>query len=328
MRLIKLPDDLEPLGDLIAESFQYPENESWSVQTDEKEQLLEAVHNLSRLWSLISIIQFFSSSLRDIFRGYVWEDNEKIVGLTLLQRRGTTKSWVVSTVGVLPEFRRHGIARKLVERGLDLIREHGGNKAILGVIDGNLPAIKLYESLGFEHFGKGIIYEGHPENVPPEPDIPEGYSISSMGRFDWEPRYDLEKRITPQRMLKYEPVEIGRFRQPFMTRFLVPIVNYAQGTKNTYYIIRTRDEGKIAAWGAYYVPTRGKGINELNMRVDPEYPQIASYLLSYLLNQVMTLSPGYRVEFHIQDWLEPLVNAAEEAGFKQRMVMNRMGIIL
>jgi hypothetical protein len=32
MRPIKLPDDLLPLGELLVDTFQYPENEAWSVQ--------------------------------------------------------------------------------------------------------------------------------------------------------------------------------------------------------------------------------------------------------------------------------------------------------
>jgi len=45
MRLIKLPADLAPLGEMLGQTFQYPENEAWSVQTDEKEQLVDAIWN-------------------------------------------------------------------------------------------------------------------------------------------------------------------------------------------------------------------------------------------------------------------------------------------
>lgn len=47
MRLIKLPADLIPLTAPLTESFQYPENEAWGVQTDEKEQMIENGHWLS-----------------------------------------------------------------------------------------------------------------------------------------------------------------------------------------------------------------------------------------------------------------------------------------
>ncbi len=47
MRLIKLPADLIPLTAPLTDSFQYPENEAWGVQTDEKEQMIENGHWLS-----------------------------------------------------------------------------------------------------------------------------------------------------------------------------------------------------------------------------------------------------------------------------------------
>ena len=35
LRNLTLPYDLEPLVEMVAETFQYPGNPEWSVQTDE-----------------------------------------------------------------------------------------------------------------------------------------------------------------------------------------------------------------------------------------------------------------------------------------------------
>jgi GNAT superfamily N-acetyltransferase len=152
LRDIQLPGDLNPLAEMVVKTFQYPENPNWSVQTDEKEALVDAIKNFSRIWLLIRLAGFFSKPVQDLLRGCVWEEDGVPVGTTIVQRRSSTTGWVVGTVGVLPGFRRRGIARKCVVRALDIIREHGGEKATLGVIDGNLPAHALYESLGFEVF--------------------------------------------------------------------------------------------------------------------------------------------------------------------------------
>jgi ribosomal protein S18 acetylase RimI-like enzyme len=114
MRQIRLPDDLIPLGEMLGESFQYPENEAWSVQTDEKKEILDAVKNLRRIWPLIRLIQFLSPSLRDIMQRLVWEEDNQLVGVTITQRRSSTDVWIIGTVGVLPAYRRRGIAPKLV----------------------------------------------------------------------------------------------------------------------------------------------------------------------------------------------------------------------
>jgi ribosomal protein S18 acetylase RimI-like enzyme len=242
LRLLKLPDDFIPVGDLLAETFQYPENESWSVQTDEQEQIQETVKNYTRIWPLVRFIQLFSPQARDLMRGFVWEEDDRPVGITTIQRRGATDVWIVGTVGVLPAYRRRGIARKLVVASLDLIREHGGKKAFLGVIDGNLPAYQLYESLGFEHYSGNVDFYTMPDSVLPEPALPEGYNITPLKRFEWQPRYELEKRISPRDLLKYEPVEVGRFRMPVLMRLIWPLIMFAQGMHVRNFVIHTAPE--------------------------------------------------------------------------------------
>lgn len=214
MRPIRLPDDPIPLGNVIVESFQYPENEAWSVQSDEQEEIVGMIHNLRRMWPLIRLIQLLSPPLRDILCGYVWEEGGQIVGLTIVQRHGSTDVWIVGTVGVLPAYRRRGIARALVEASLDLIGERGGTKAWLSVIAGNVPAYRLYEKLGFEHYSGTIEFDLRPEQAPPAPTLPPAHTQSVLSLSDWRPRYELADRISPEALHTYEPVEEGRLRGP------------------------------------------------------------------------------------------------------------------
>jgi ribosomal protein S18 acetylase RimI-like enzyme len=328
MRPIKLPDDLLPLGELLVDTFQYPENEAWSVQSDEQEQLVEGMKNLSRMWPLIRLIQVLSPPLRDLLRGYVWEEDGQMVGTTIVQRRGSTDIWFVGTVGVSPAYRRRGIARRCVEAGIDLIRKQGGSKAILSVIDGNVPAYALYEDLGFEDYAGEIDYEAWLEEAPPAPSLPAGYVQVPLGTFDWQPRYELEQRIIPGSLLKYEPVEVGRFRHPAMTRLLYPLITAAQGIRDKDFVIRTAGQGEVVARGGYTIPTRGKGVNHLRARLDAAHADLAHYLVGTLLHEVMTLSPGHRVEMTVPQWMEDVVAAAEAAGLERRVAQRWMGLVL
>lgn len=81
-----------------------------------------------------------SPALRNIIQGYVWDENSKSVGSIMVQQRGSSNSWVIGNVGVLPEYRRRGIARALIEASLERISNLGGKVAILSVIDGNVAA--------------------------------------------------------------------------------------------------------------------------------------------------------------------------------------------
>jgi GNAT superfamily N-acetyltransferase len=56
---------------------------------------------------------------------------------------------VVDDVFVLPEWRRRGIARRLVGEGIQYLREQGVEEVHLDVVQSNEPAISLYRSLGY-----------------------------------------------------------------------------------------------------------------------------------------------------------------------------------
>lgn len=65
-------------------------------------------------------------------------------------------------IATRPEYRRRGIAARLIER---LLREEtplGLENLFLEVREGNLPAISLYTSLGFKTIGKRKNYYKNP----------------------------------------------------------------------------------------------------------------------------------------------------------------------
>ncbi len=59
----------------------------------------------------------------------------------------------IANVAVLPEFRKRGIAIKLMEHAESFAKEKNVNKLMLEVRASNLPAISLYEKLGFSTVG-------------------------------------------------------------------------------------------------------------------------------------------------------------------------------
>ena len=158
IRPLQLPQDLAVLVDVIPQAFQYPENPGWSLRADEMEDLVRSIRSIRRLWPIVRSLQAVSPPLRDLFRGQVSEEDGQLAGAVLTQRHGTTDHWEVGLVAVLPGFRRRGIARRLLTRSLEEVRERGGEKASLGVIDQNVPAYSLYESLGFKTVKGSVSY--------------------------------------------------------------------------------------------------------------------------------------------------------------------------
>ncbi len=85
-------------------------------------------------------------------RLWVAEVEGRVVGFVVL--------WLVvdeahvATLAVHPDFRRRGIARRLLETLLAAAREAGARLATLEVRAGNLPAQALYRRYGFQEVGR------------------------------------------------------------------------------------------------------------------------------------------------------------------------------
>lgn len=328
IRQIDLPRDLTPLGEMLCDTFQYPENPQWSVQTDEKEEISHMIKSFQLIWPLIRIAQALAPSLRDMFRGYVALEDGRIVGVTIVQRHGTTKGWVVSTVGVLPGYRRRGIARAVVEKALAFLKKRGAEKTWLGVINGNTPAQRLYESLGFKVYDGMTDYSLSDPVLPPASSLPAGFNISRLPRSDWKTRMELERRIAPEDSRLYEPIEKGRFHHPLALRMLVPIMNLAQRTKEDEYAVRKESDGEIVGRCKYSASLRGKGVNGISVRLDPAYPQLAEPSVRSMLRKIVSKSPNLRVEIGIPRWMPAVVEAAESLGFEKRVEYLKMGLLL
>ncbi|MBN1483396.1 MAG: GNAT family N-acetyltransferase [Chloroflexia bacterium] len=327
IRSIKLPEDLVRIGEIAAEVWHYPDHPEWSVQLDEEESLADSMEKYQRIWPFVRLIQFLAPGLRDFLHGHVWEQEGRIAGFTQLNRRGTTATWYISAVGVHPDFRRRGIARKLVEAGIDLVRERGGRQLSLDVIEGNVPAIKLYESLGFENYSANLLLELAPNGAPPLPALPEGYLLNPTDPFTWPPRFELMKRITPQSVSRYEPVEPARYKRPFLTRLLFPLLVRTEGLQ-VHHALASTTAGQGAAYLVYEIRTRETGRNSITIDLDPNHAQLAPYLFDYALHQVRTANPDRVVEMQIPLWQEALTEAAHTVGFELRAKLLTLGLLL
>ena len=80
-------------------------------------------------------------------------DDEAIpVGFALAS--GAIDEWELLSLGVLPEHRRGGIARMLVQAVIDEATARGADKLFLEVAEDNMAARKLYAAFGFMPIGR------------------------------------------------------------------------------------------------------------------------------------------------------------------------------
>ncbi|HEY7500476.1 MAG TPA: ribosomal protein S18-alanine N-acetyltransferase [Vicinamibacterales bacterium] len=69
----------------------------------------------------------------------------------------------VNTIAVQADLRRRGLATVLMRQLLDAVAQEGVTRAYLEVRQSNVPAQRLYESLGFALAGVRRHYYSHPE---------------------------------------------------------------------------------------------------------------------------------------------------------------------
>ncbi len=326
IRALDLPKDLVPLENMLVQTFQYPENPEWSIQADEEDDIAREIKSLRRMWPIIRVLQLLSPSLRDMLRGFVWEEGGQIGGVVIAQRGGTTNTWGIGIVGVLPEFRRRGLARKLLTKTLNDLRQRGAQRINLGVIEKNVPAYALYQSLGFEHYSSMIEYEQCPDFAPMEVMCPQSYEESTLSRSDWRSRYELEKRIMPDEIARYVPVEVGRFRTPIAQRALGPVMDFLRRSKQERLLYK--NQGVVVGILRHSTSRAGKGTSSIRIQLDPTHPELAPYMLAKAMRAVMSVNPTLRIQSAVATWISPLMEASQNLGFAERVRYHMLGLIL
>lgn len=86
----------------------------------------------------------------DFYASRVAVADDELVGFANLAPRGWTVR--VAAMGVVPDWRRRGVGRGLLEHVFATSAELGARVIELEVIASNTPAVELYEGMGFERF--------------------------------------------------------------------------------------------------------------------------------------------------------------------------------
>lgn len=328
VRPLELPRDLVPAVDMLVRTFQYPEHPEWGVQSDEQEQIVDSVRRIRRAWPIVRALALVSPALRDMLRGFACEEQGSMRGITIASREGTTSMWYIGTVGVLPEFRGKGIARDLVRRTLAMMRERKGTHVRLGVIDGNAPAQALYRSLGFVEYNASTRYSLAPTGPVSVPALPAGFEELPLGEFDWRTRVELDRRIVPATVQEYEPIVAGRYKTPGAVRVLAPLFRFVETTRDRDVVVRRVGDRVVVARAGWSISKKGKGTNQIRVRLDSKHANLAPYLVRRALSEVLAKSPTLRVELFLPHWMPGASEEAEALGFARRTTNNAMGMKL
>ena len=112
----------------------------------------------SHPWSEATVASEIKSGFSDFFGAF---SEEKLAGY--IGGRTIAGETEIFNVAVSPEFRRKGIAKALIEKFIEAVREKGTQVIFLEVRASNLPAIALYEKNGFVFCGIRKDYYSDPK---------------------------------------------------------------------------------------------------------------------------------------------------------------------
>lgn len=140
LRAVHLRHDLATIADLIEICF------AASLDAAGRSAIHE-MRALSRTGPLLWLLARLGQGIPGMY-GYVWVERGRLVGNVTLTPAGYGGGWMIANVAVLPEYRRRGIARRLMQAALAFVEERGAF-AVLQVDADNEAARDLYAGLGF-----------------------------------------------------------------------------------------------------------------------------------------------------------------------------------
>ncbi|MHC1740714.1 MAG: GNAT family N-acetyltransferase [Anaerolineaceae bacterium] len=146
------------------------------------------------------------------FHGFVWVENERIVGnITLIYLKKKDRNiYFIANVAVDPEYREKGIARKLTQRALTHVREHNGKLVMLQVREDNPVAIHLYESLGFYEITRRTNwgFDHRPQNL--KRTQPQSIKVIVRNKDHWLQQKEWLEQIYPEKVTWFLPFQLAK----------------------------------------------------------------------------------------------------------------------
>lgn len=117
-------------------------------------------------------------------------DGEEMVGFTVNAAGVWCGKQTVydSGTGIISDYRRQGISRKMFDFILPILSENKIEQYLLEVISENEPAVRLYQSLGFEISRRLLVFKRHEAvSVGESENENENFTIKEIEMLDCKP---------------------------------------------------------------------------------------------------------------------------------------------
>lgn len=298
--------DLNQVADLIEEAFT-GELEPGGIAA------LRDLRMLSHMGPLVSLMARSDPYLEDVLGGFVWVEDDRVVGNVTIQRLDAYGSrWQIANVAVTKDYQGRGIGRALVAAALERIGERRGSWAVLQVRSDNAVAKGLYQRLGFEGLTEDILLQiDRLPSAVPAVEPPAGMRL--YRHDEWQNRYTLEAACRSEQAQWWRPVRSYDFMQLAESRLGEKIWELAGRNRIRRWVVQ--GPHGLAGWLSVDA-RRWQGMHRLAFAVHPSCrgqlePALVGYALAFLSDY-----PRWPARVEHQGEHRELVQALEAAGFR------------
>ncbi len=258
------------------------------------------------LLPFFKIMGLFNKDFKHTLDGFVIENSEgRIIASVNLSY--SIYHWEISMVATHPDYRRKGLARKLVTLAVDHAKELGAKLCVLEVKDINRPAYNLYKSLEFVHYDSVSRYKLEHEKLSSIVPIilPKGYDFGELKRNKKtnQSRYELDIRSTPEETQIFQPISKKKYHKPLLIRLIRPLVKLFIKMKISQWTIH-REDALIGTLYVYLARKEGSP-HRVELMLDPDHRELLTkplltYGLIYVKNN-FTFKQNTIVELRTSD---------------------------
>ena len=310
LRPLRPSQDLNGVATLIEEAF--------ALELDQAGRAaLREMHRIGQWGFLLGWLDYFTPDVKTYLNGFVWLENGRIVGnITVSRNSPGAKHWFISNVAVAKEYRRRGIARALMTAAVEFVKEMRGYDISLQVRQGNLSAVSLYESLGFQHVSATTYLRLlNPKETFPQL-LPSNLSLREhkLDMRDAVSAYSLARLATPASVQREKPLRQSQFRHSKTETQFKNFWRHLVGLgKQKYWVVEQPNKTFVATLDI--IPGSWRNDHKLSLLIHPDWQGILEErLLSRALNYLQSYPP-YAVSIQHSEEHQTGIQACRTLGF-------------
>ena len=263
---------------------------------------------------IMRLLQLFG---KEPMKFLVAEADCRIVGTSIINAQG--RFGYISAVMVHPDYRRKGIATKLMTNALNYLRRRGSERAVLHVVSTNTAAISVYVGLGFKAFEHSVYFVREMDSVQMlEPT--SGLKIREFQRKDLDQVYSLVRASESPDHLRIFDFSKKNLKTPFLQRML----RFSSRGKLVA-LLGERLVGYVEA--AYTTPKETGGISSIYVSSEGRSLGVLRLLIEAACNEIVE-GGVRRIRIAVPVARQELSETLTSLGFKEALPIDAMVVEL